>query len=107
MKAILIDAYKKTVTEVEYDGTLQAIYALLKCSTIEAVRISETDSIYVDEEGAVNGTEVGFSFSGNDLFGSGLVVSHDDEGNDQPPKSTVDEVTNRLHSFFEPFVSEN
>lgn len=97
MKAILIDAYIRTVSEVEYEGSLNSIYALLKCEIIEAVRISESDSIYVDEEGMINGTEVGFLFAGRPLFGSGLVIGVDEEGNDTPPVITIDEVKRLVH----------
>lgn len=54
MKAVLIDAKNKTVTDVDVPkiGTLNAWYDLLNCRTVEvACYLNNTDSILVDEEG--------------------------------------------------------
>jgi len=51
MRAILIDAVEKTVTEVETDGKLQSMYHLLGCDLVEPVRLDEHHSLWVDEEG--------------------------------------------------------
>lgn len=95
-KAILIDAYSREVKEVEYQ-TLEDIYRLLRCSIIEAVYLSNGDVIYIDEEGRINGTKVGFSsVQKGPLFGSGLVVHINDEGDDVAPHSTVEQVSQEV-----------
>lgn len=99
MKAILIDSYSREVREVEYNGLLEDIYALIKCSTIDVVRASPLgDTIYVDDCGLINGTTVGFTFRAGFntpllvLAGSGLVVSVNDEGEDCPPNIPLEAV---------------
>ena len=51
MRAILIDPFTKTVTEVENGGSLQDIYAAIGCDTIDAVGLDRTHHIYVDDNG--------------------------------------------------------
>jgi hypothetical protein len=51
MRAILIDAVEKTVTEIDMDGKLQSLYRLLGCNLVEAVELDDRHSLWVDEEG--------------------------------------------------------
>lgn len=51
MRAILIDATEKTVTEVETGGKLHDLYRLLGCNLVEAVTLDDRHSLWVDEEG--------------------------------------------------------
>lgn len=57
MIAYLIDPKARTVSEVEHDGTLDSIYRLLECRTIDAVRIVEGDACYVDDESLLRSDE--------------------------------------------------
>ena len=97
MRGILINAYKKTVTEVELpDATgqwLDKVYELLsqdmptgKCDMIEVGwRIprqdskSKEDTIYVDEEGLLKPSDHFFYFEGahQPFAGSGLICGSD------------------------------
>ena len=91
MKAILINAKEKTITEVQVDekNQLKSIYAHLGVSMIEVAHASGLringfleveDTLYVDEEGLINETDYGFSVPYGDgtydFMGNGLVVGH-------------------------------
>jgi len=51
MRAILIDPFNKTVTEVETPAELHDIYKLIQCTIIDAVNVDERHCIYVDDNG--------------------------------------------------------
>ena len=55
MKAVLIDPFKRDITDVEYDGeTLEALHKLIDCTTITAVSLTFDDqvvSLFLDDEG--------------------------------------------------------
>ena len=66
MKAILINVKDQSITEVEHDDTLDNIYDLLNCRTFTVVRIDETDSIYVDDEGLYVDDQLFFEYGGDE-----------------------------------------
>jgi hypothetical protein len=106
MKAILIDAENKTIKEVEVleETVLEAIYAHLKVSMIEAVNYADLpitehveDVLYVDEEGLINGTTHSFSIWTESgmyrLMGNGLIMGCSiEDGDNAPCLSTVESV---------------
>tara|TARA_R100000315_G_C5181580_1_gene105337 strand:- start:66 stop:413 length:348 start_codon:yes stop_codon:yes gene_type:complete len=102
MKAILIDTKNAEVREVEHDDTLKNIYELVGCSTFDVVRIDETNSIYVDDEGLLIKDPLFFIYHGTNhdgfhgkiqaLAGNGLILGVDSEGNSIAPTITVEEV---------------
>jgi len=100
MKAILINVKDQSITEVEHDDTLDNIYDLLNCRTFTVVRIDETDSIYVDDEGLYVEDQLFFEYGGDEqaarLAGNGLILGVDDEGNSISPNITVEEVQGRV-----------
>jgi len=54
MRAILIDPFNETVTEVEHNGDYREIYKLLshetvKVDTFTVIGIDHNDAIYVDD----------------------------------------------------------
>lgn len=80
IKAYLIDAEKREVTEVETEPTFEAYYALLGCSTIERVYIEGVDHlVWIDEEGLLRDPEHFFVVNGAEpiLPTKGLVVAFD------------------------------
>jgi hypothetical protein len=98
LKALLIDPVAQSVTEVEYDGSLKAIYGLLNVSMIEAAYpFTNRDCVYVDEEGLFKlTTETKFVlFEGfhAPLAGRALVVGTSSAGNTISPKSKAADVT--------------
>lgn len=90
MKAILIDPVKREVRAVEHDNSsYKNIAEAIHAELFTLVRINEVDSVFVDDEGRINGRgEVlgGFRLHGDnrrmyvDLAGYGLVLGSDEEG---------------------------
>jgi len=96
MKALLINASEKTVTPVEYNGDYTTIYELIGCETFDVVyaEIGEHKvSIFVDDEGLLNGPKHFFKFAEWDqaLAGNGLVLG--DVGDEGETLGLDDEVT--------------
>lgn len=111
MKAILIDAVKKTVSEVECDGKLETVYRLLRCSLIDVVSLPHLDTgkgdslndLFVDDEGLLTATDDDspfIIFRNNWTFaGSGLIVGQcDEDGNTTETTLTAEFV--RQHVVF-------
>lgn len=103
MKAILIDPFDETVTEVEHNGDYRHIYTLLShpehkvdCFTI--VQITQGDAIFVDDEGLLKDPKHFFVWKGypQPLAGKGLILGTNDEGDSVDVVTTVDEVKKRV-----------
>lgn len=86
MKAILIDAVNQKISEVALNPNkpmLDQFYQLLNVDLVEVGHyIDHHDSIMVDEEGLINGTDVFFYYDGahQPFAGSGLITGVDNEG---------------------------
>lgn len=106
-KAYLIDPANKSVTETtvpkkeDGESDLKDIYRQLDCRCFDLVRISETDSIYVDDEGLYSGAIERhglFVVTGNTgrtalLAGRGLVMGSDPEtGNTADVAATKEQI---------------
>jgi hypothetical protein len=96
MRAILIDARNKTVTEVQIAKGLQPMYDQLKCQTFTVPVILENeDTVYVDDEGLINGT---FDFFyapkvyPTPLAGNALIIGSDSEGESVSAKSNIQDL---------------
>ena len=103
MKAILINPEKENISVVEHDGDISSLYKLLNCKMIEAVypfapqKLGSNDIIYIDEEGLLKDSNFSFSILTDDkkelpLFGNGIVVGTDDEGNDIACQSILSDI---------------
>ena len=96
MKAILIDVINKEVNEVEHDDTLSSIYKHIDCGTFDVVRIDDTNSIYIDDEGLFVEDQLYFKYTGTtnsvSLAGNGLVLGVDEEGETTSPTLMLEEV---------------
>ena len=102
MKGILINAEKETISVVEHDGDISSLYKLLGCRTIEAVYpFKYQDVIYIDEEGLLKDSNFSFTIGTDDngfipLFGNGIVVGTDEEGNDIACQSKLEDIKRRV-----------
>lgn len=97
MKAILIDAVEKTVSEVDYDNTLEHAYRLLRCDLVDVVHVSEGNVMFVDDEGLLTAESDDSPFfvllNGWTFAGSGLIIGDsDDEGDTTPCTVDADDV---------------
>ena len=107
MKAILINPEKETISVVEHDGDISCLYKLLNCKTIEAVypfapqKLGSNDIIYIDEEGLLKDSNFSFTIKTDEgselpLFGRGIVVGTDEEGNDIACQSILSDIERRV-----------
>lgn len=103
MKAILIDPFNVSVTEVEHNGDYKHIYTLLShpehpvtCFTV--VGIENDDAIYVDDEGLFKEPKHFFIWNTypQPLAGRGLILGTNADGDSKSPVITVDQVKERV-----------
>lgn len=92
MKGILIDPKARTITEVEVEKGIDAIYALIQAGTFDCVYINPHNSVFVDDNGLLNDPEFFFILKGypQPLAGRGLILGCDDEGESCSATVTLD-----------------
>ena len=95
MRGILLNPFDQTVKEVNILGNIQDIYLLTECTTFDVVRLSESDDMYVDDEGLLKDNRY-FSWSGRNFAGKALIMGHDDEGNSISTTYDLQEVIDRV-----------
>lgn len=103
MKAIRIDVVSHSVYEVDVDPGLDAIYQQVACSLVTVpVTFPNEDALYVDDEALLKpfadipGGFVLDSFGHQMLFGHGLILGTDDEGESVSVKSSVEEIRRQV-----------
>lgn len=107
MKTIVINPKDRTITEAEYNGDFKEIYTLLsfedfEVDTFTAVRIDESETIFVDDNGLINhnGNYNGFFYVKGDypvmLAGKGIILATDAEGESIGTKLTLDQVKDMI-----------
>ena len=90
MKAIFIDAENHKVSLVNNKGQLEDKYLLLKVNMVEIGKYyTNGDTLYVDEEGLINGTDFGFILDGKRFMGNGVIYGTDR----MSPEDPADAVT--------------
>lgn len=100
MEAIFIDAQNQQVTRVKNRGQLEEMYLLMKVDMIQVGRYYPNgDTLYVDEEGLINGTNYGFSLDGRDFLGNALLYGTNRE-NPELPDSAVTPLEKIKINFF-------
>lgn len=99
MRALLIDPYTKTITEVEHDDTLQNIYKHIQADCIDMVRINNKgDCVLVDDEGLYR-QDAYFAIENylQPLAGRGLVLGTGSQGESTAPaEETVETLENKI-----------
>lgn len=88
VRAILIDPFEKTVTEVQHDADdYRGIYKLISHETMPVdcftvVRLDDVDSVFIDDEGLLKDPTHFFLWRGypQPLAGKGLILGCDEEG---------------------------
>jgi hypothetical protein len=107
-RAILIDPFNETITEVKMvDTKLQTIYALLGCSIITITSLADGIDMILDDEGLLKDSEnhayCKFGISSQPFAGKALIVATDSEWNidSLPEKVSVDKINDRV-IFFKP-----
>ena len=98
VKAILIDAEKQEVREIQYDTDkgIQEIYDAVGCRCFcIACGFIDNNVVYVDDEGYLNGTKNFFKIklhSSQWFAGNGLLLKEDEEGNTVDTTISVDKL---------------
>jgi hypothetical protein len=100
IKAILIDPFACTVTEVEHDaGNYREIYRLIShpahhvdlFTTACTHLLPPGDAVFVDDEGLLKGATAHFTFGGEPLAGKGLILGSDSMGETAAPRITLEQ----------------
>ena len=107
-RAILIDPFTQTITEVKMvDSKLQTIYALIGCDLITITSLADGIDMILDDEGLLKDSEnqayFKFGISSQAFAGKALIVATDSEWNvdSLPEKVSVDKINDRV-IFFKP-----
>jgi hypothetical protein len=94
MKAILIDPFTRSITEVEYDGDYTKIYSLIDCDTFTLAPINHRgDGIFVDDEGLFKPGQEFFKHANypQPLAGKGMILGCDEEGDSTEPTVSLED----------------
>tara|TARA_Y100000114_G_scaffold148215_1_gene160940 strand:- start:108 stop:500 length:393 start_codon:yes stop_codon:yes gene_type:complete len=102
MKAYLIDPIKEEISIVDYNGDIKQIQELIEADLFDVVYpFKNQDAVYVDDMGLMK--QVNFYFQikydngrNQDLFGLGLVLGVDDEGNSVEPKISLETLKDKV-----------
>lgn len=90
MRALLIDPYTETITEVVQDTfDLASIYRLTECSTVTVVGLPNGDGIFLDDNGMLTPGKPCWTLAptGQTLAGKGLVLG--DDGDNASPATSL------------------
>lgn len=100
MRALLINPFEKSVTEVDYSGDYKDIPTMIDCDLFTIASDGDND-IFVDDEGLFKPNQMFFWVRGmgQPLAGKGLVLSSDGEGETIGTTADVDAFYNRIRWF--------
>ena len=107
-RAILIDPFTETITEVKMvDTKIQTIYALLGCDVITITSLADGIDMILDDEGLLKDSEkqayFKFGIASQPFAGKALVIATDEEGDfaSLPEKVSVEKISDKV-IFFKP-----
>jgi len=107
-RAILIDPFTQTITEVKMvDTKLQTIYALIGCELITITSLAEGIDMILDDEGLLKNSEnqayFKFGITSQPFAGKALIIATDGEGDfaSLPEEVSVEKVSDKV-IFFKP-----
>lgn len=108
IRAILIDPFTETITEVKMvDTKLQTIYNLIGCDIITITNLANGTDMILDDEGLLKNSEnqayFKFGIGSQPFAGKALIVATNDEGDfaSLPEKVSVEKINDRV-IFFKP-----
>jgi hypothetical protein len=97
MKAILINPFNQTITEVEYSGNFKEIYKLIDCSTFDCINIDDDNTLFVDDEGLLQENRYFHWKDYTNLAGKALIIGVDYQtGEDCDTSWSLQEVENMV-----------
>lgn len=78
MRAVKIDPFSRTVTEINLkknpNSTLQELYSIIGCDLVELIQIDEDMVMVVDEEGKCKDVQGAFTFIGSGMIIAGTAI---------------------------------
>ena len=102
MKAYLINPIKEEISVVDYNGDFHQILKFIEAELFDAVYpFKNADTIYVDDMGLMKPINHYFQVkcdngSSQDLFGLGLVLGSNKEGESIDAQTTLEELKKRI-----------
>lgn len=92
-KAILINALEGTISQVEV-GEYTDIYKHCDFQIFTTVGLGNGETLYVDDEGFINGTQYGFTIEGysQPLMGNGLILGSTAGGDSKDTAFTAEAI---------------
>lgn len=100
LKAFVIMPREKTIAGVTI-GCHEDICTFGGFLHFDAVRADEDNYLYVDDEGAINGTKVGFVWKGRTYFGRGVILGvNNDNGESKDCTLTEKEIKKNIDALF-------
>lgn len=103
MKGILIDPFTETISEIEHSQDYKEIYRVLsheavKVDCFSVVSLSDTESLFVDDEGLLKDPKYFFMYDGypQPLAGKGLILGLDQEGDSISTQFTVEDIKKKV-----------
>ncbi|MBO0950869.1 DUF3846 domain-containing protein [Fibrella forsythiae] len=83
MKAILIDVTAQTVTDIDLQPGLTAMYRVINCHSVTRVPLNSINDLWLDDDGLLHDPQPPkFQFVGSDniFAGNGLICNYTAEG---------------------------
>jgi len=97
MKAILINPFNQTITEIKYSGNFKEIYKLIDCSTFDCINIDDNNTLFVDDEGLLQQNRYFHWKDYTNLAGKALIIGVDYQtGEDCDTSWSLQEVENMV-----------
>ena len=100
MNAIFIDAKNQTVSMIEVENDLQAMYDKIGCLLVQTVPFAG-ENIVCDEEGRLKPPTAGFELGDWRIVGNALIVGDTEDGDFADTKLSADEIAKQIRFFGE------
>ena len=98
MNAIFIDAKNKTVSLIEVENDLQAMYDKIGCLLVQVVEYRD-ELIVCDEEARLKPWDAGFQLEDWRIVSNALIVAEDEDGDFTDTKLDAADVAQQIRFF--------
>ena len=100
MKAIFINVHDRTVSPVEIENDLHAMYDKIGCDIVQTVPY-ENEILVCDEESRLKPWTAGFQLGDWRIVGNALIVGDTEDGDFADTKLSADEIAKQIRFFGE------